>query len=191
MALIGAEGLSGFSIGRIAERVGIVPSAVYRHYESKEAVQDAVLDLLRSRLLTNVAGVCAETPNALERLRLLFERHMKMLVDNPAFPHVIFAHFSQHDDGDRWSSLHTTMCAYLTEVEEIIEQGKGDGLIRADIPSRTAAVMFVGLVLPAAMLHRLSDGEFDTAAHVESAWPAYVRALTVPGKRVSTHEIRH
>ncbi|MDT8389954.1 MAG: TetR/AcrR family transcriptional regulator [Lentisphaeria bacterium] len=177
LELIGAGGLSGLSIAAIAERVGIVPSAVYRHYPGKEAVLDAVLELLRVRMLANAEAVRTETPDAVERLRLLLIRHMTMLVDNPAFPHVIFAHFSHDDDENRRSVLQDTMRAYLDEVTRIIEQGQAAGAIRGDIPPRTAAVMFIGLILPAAMLHRLSRGGFDAAGHVNAAWPVFLGGI--------------
>jgi len=179
MEMISTGGLSGLSIASVAERVGIVPSAVYRHYKGKEAVLDAVLDLLRVRLLANVSAVRAEEPSALGRLRGLFSRHMTMLTENPAFPHVVFAHFAQSDSMDRWASLRETMCAYLQEIIRIVEEGQEEGAIRREIPPRTAAVMFIGLVLPGAMLHRLSGGEFDPSAHVAAAWPVFRRGLTV------------
>ncbi len=178
MEMIAEGGLTALCIAGVAERVGIVPSAVYRHYKGKEAVLDAVLELLRARMLANVAAVRTEMPDALERLRSLFSRHMDMLVENPAFPHVVFAHFSQADNAERWSSLHETMCAYLQEIVRIVEEGQAKGDIRPEIPPRTIAVMFVGLVLPGAMLHRLSGGAFDAVAHVNAAWPIFMRGLT-------------
>ncbi len=178
MEMIAEGGLAALSIAGIAARVGIVPSAVYRHYQGKEAVLDAVLELLRSQMLANVKAACAETPEALDRLRSLLVRHMTMLVETPAFPHVVFAHFSQADHAGRWSGLHETMCAYLQEIARIFEQGQHEGGIRNEIPSHTAALMFIGLVLPAAMLYRLSGGEFSPKAHVDAAWPVFVRGLT-------------
>ena len=178
MEMIAEGGLTALSMAGVAERVGIVPSAVYRHYKGKEAVLDAVLDLLRSRLLANVTAVRAEETDSLARLRVLFSRHMNMLTENPAFPHVVFAHFSQTDNAERRSGLHDTMYAYLQEIIRIVEEGQAEGDIRPDIPPRTAAVMFIGLVLPGAMLSRLSGGDFDTAAHVGAAWPVFMRGLT-------------
>lgn len=182
MSLIGTGGLADLSIAGIAELVGIVPSAVYRHFKGKEDVLDMVLELLRVRMRDNVTDVCAETPDAVSRLHLLLERHMAMLIDNPAFPHVIFAHFAQSDHASRWSTLRSTMCSYISEIQQIIEQGQKDGVIRPDISSRPAAVMFIGLILPAAMLHRLSDGEFDPSAHMDAVWPVFVRGVTADEK---------
>lgn len=42
--LISVEGVPSLSIVGIAERVGIVPSALYRHFKSKDHVLDGVLE---------------------------------------------------------------------------------------------------------------------------------------------------
>ncbi len=83
-------GVTGLSIAGIAEKVGIVPSALYRHFTSKDAVLDAVLDLIRDRLLDNVAHAREKTPVPLKQLNLLFTRHIAMLSENRAIPHVVF-----------------------------------------------------------------------------------------------------
>jgi len=178
MGLIAAKGLSGLSIAGVAECVGIVPSALYRHYASKDAILDAVLALLRERLLANVEAVRIETPYALDRLRSLLVRHLALLTENPAFPHVVFALFAEADHPERWSGLRDTMRSYLREIARIVEQGQQEGTIRRDLPSHTAAVMFIGLILPAAILHRLSNDAFDPETHVETAWPMFRRGLT-------------
>jgi AcrR family transcriptional regulator len=177
MGLIGEGGLAGLSMAAVAERVGIVPSAVYRHYPGKDAVLDQVLELLRTRMLGNVERVCGESSDALERLRLLLFLHVRMLVENRAFAHVIFAHMSSADRESRCSRLHATVCSYLSEIARLVELGQAEGRICRDASPHTVAVLFIGLVLPAAVLHRLSDGAFDPVAHAESAWPLFARAL--------------
>ena len=89
--MITTEGIHGLRIVGIAERVEIVPSAVYRHYAGKEAVLDAVLARLRKNLLQNVAAVRAETPHALSRLKNLQARHLAMVAETPALPYVVFS----------------------------------------------------------------------------------------------------
>ena len=178
MSLIVSEGFSNLSIAGIAARVGIVPSALYRHYPSKEAVLGAVLEHLRLRMLGNVKAVCLESPLALERLRLLLVRHMSMLVGTPALTPIVFAHFSQAANVERWSGLRDTVYAYLQEVARIIEQGQADGTICSEISSSTAAMMFIGLIFPAVMLHKLSGGDFDPMQQINAAWPVFRRGLT-------------
>jgi AcrR family transcriptional regulator len=74
LALIARCGLNGLNVGTLATAVGVVPSALYRHYQSMDEVLDSVLGLISKRLLENVAAVCQVTPDPLERLHLLLRR---------------------------------------------------------------------------------------------------------------------
>ena len=67
----------------VARRVGLVPSGIYRHFKSKSAVLDAVLDLLEKRLQTNVEAARAETADPLERLRGMLIRHVNFICARP------------------------------------------------------------------------------------------------------------
>jgi len=176
--LIGAEGVHALSIARIAERVGIVPSALYRHFKSKEDVLDAVLELIRTRLSANVTQVRKETPEALPRLRSLLMRQVRMLNENRAIPHVVFSDGIYTGHPDRKAKVAKTITSYLKQIQIIIEDGKQDGAIRQDVVPSTAAIMFLGIILPAAVLWNVSEGDFNMIAHAENAWPAFVRCIS-------------
>jgi len=51
--LISANGLKGLSVAGVAKRIGLVPSAIYRHFNSKDQIIDATVDLIFDRLLGN------------------------------------------------------------------------------------------------------------------------------------------
>src|SRR5450756_2159291 len=71
LSLIGSHGLRRLSVASLARRIGLVPSALYRHFKGKEDVIEAVLQHIRDSLQQNVRVVRDETPDALERLRRL------------------------------------------------------------------------------------------------------------------------
>lgn len=175
--LINESGVTGLSIAGIARRVGIVPSALYRHFTSKNAVLDAVLDLIQHRLLGNVAHAREQTPVPLQQLKLLFIRHTAMLSENQAIPQVVFSDAVYTGQPDRRARVAQIIFTYLKEIETIIESGRQDSTVRKDVVPATAAVMFLGMILPAAVLRNVSQGKFDMAAHVKTAWPAYERSI--------------
>jgi hypothetical protein len=37
--------------------------------------------------------------------------------------------------------------------------------------------MFLGMILPAAVLWNVSEGGFDVIAHARNAWPAFLRCI--------------
>ncbi len=84
--LIGRGGLQGLSIAAIARRVGLVPSAIYRHFKSKGHVLDAIPDLFREALLGNVRVVREASSDALEHLRQLLAQHVRLIRENRGIP---------------------------------------------------------------------------------------------------------
>lgn len=178
MELIGTEGVYALNIAGIAERVGIVPSALYRHFRSKDDVLDAVLELLKTRLLDNVARVRKETPEALQRLKSILMRHVQMLNENRAIPHVVFSDGFYTGHPNRKARVAEIIMTYLGKIQEIIEEGKQNGTIRHDVAPSTASVMFLGMILPAAVLWNVTEGSFDMIAHAGNAWPAFVRCIS-------------
>ena len=175
--VIGTEGVHALSIAGIAERVGIVPSAVYRHYSGKDEILDAVLNLLHNRLMGNVAAARKETPDALGRLKSLLMRHIRMLAENRAIPHVIFSDGIYTGHPERKAQVRDIMHDYLGEVQKIVKKGQQERTIRPEIEPRATSVMFLGMILPAAVLWSVSGGDFDVVAHAENAWPIFERGI--------------
>jgi len=177
MNLINNTGMKGLSIARVAKRVGIVPSAIYRHFESKDQVIDAVLDLIFNRLMDNVSKACKATFDPFERLKLILTRHIRLILENHAIPRIIFSEEVYSGNTFRKTKLNRKIGRYLTEISEIIQQGQHENRIRKDVDSATISVMFLGIIQPAAILWHISDEAFDVAKHAEKAWKIFKESL--------------
>lgn len=178
IGLMAAEGVHGLSIAGIAKRVGIVPSAFYRHYKSKDDVLDAILDQLRRKLLGNVAAVRRETDQAIERLKRLMERHVRLLAENHVIPQIVFSDSFYAGHTERKAKVKGIVAGYLGEVQKIVAEGQKEGTIRAGIPPETVSVMFLGMVLPTAVIRNVTGGRFDVNRYVEKAWPVFERGIS-------------
>lgn len=175
--IIGAHGLRGLSIARVAHRVGLVPSAVYRHFASKDELLDAVLALIRDRLLGNVTAVCNESTEPLECLRRLLMRHAQLIRENQGIPRIIFSEEVFVGNPQRRATVHEMVKSYLKRVAEIVRRGQEDGQIRPGLDQSTVSLMFLGMIQPAAILWRLSDGGIDITKHAEKAWQIFSEAI--------------
>ena len=177
LGVVACRGMKGLSVARVARRIGVVPSAIYRHYGSKDEVLDAVLDLIRDRLLANVADVCNESGEALDRLRGLLVRHVRLLRENEGIPRIVFSQELHNGDSGRKARMCGTIREYLGQVAKIVREGQQNGEIRSDSPAEVVAMMFLGVIQPAALLWDLSDGDFDVARHAERAWEILEEAV--------------
>jgi len=176
--LIAAEGVNSLSIAGIAERVGIVPSAFYRHYKSKDEVLDAILDQLRIKLLGNVTAVRKESRKAPERLKRLMQRHVSLLAENHVIPQIVFSDSFYAGHLERKNKVKGIVSDYLGEVQKIVAEGQKDGTILTGVSPETVSVMFLGMVLPTAVIRNVTGGRFDVNRYVEKAWPVFNRGIS-------------
>jgi AcrR family transcriptional regulator len=175
--LISREGLKGLTMAGVAAEIGLVPSALYRHFTGKEEMVEVALQVIRRRLLGNVEAVCRQTGDALERLRLLLERHLNMIRENQAIPRIIFSEDAYAGQPDRKQKVFRLIKTFLSRVEVIVRIGQKKGQIRGDYTPERIAVLFLGLLQPAAVLSYLSDGRYDVERHIRQAWPIFREAI--------------
>lgn len=189
LALICRDGLKRLNVARVAREVGVVPSAIYRHYASKDEVLETVLDLISLRLLDNVRAVREESPHSLERLQRLLMRHVRLVRHEIPIPRVLFSEEIFNGHKPRRRRVHQIFREYLSRVAELIREGQIAGEIRPDLKADTLSVMFLGLVQPAAILWLMSDGEFNIEGQAQGAWSIFCGAIqtAIPPKTAGSN----
>jgi AcrR family transcriptional regulator len=177
MALIAEQGMKGLSVASVARRVGLVPSALYRHFKGKEEILEATAGLVRDLLLENVRAVRQESPLPLEQLRLLLMRHIRMVREFQAIPRIIFSDEMLSSHPQRKTTIYKIIREFLGQVADIIAQGQALGHINPDLNPETVSVMFLGIFQPPIMLWYLSHGKFDVSEHTQKAWRIFMIAI--------------
>lgn len=177
LELVAAKGIKGLSVAAVARRIGLVPSALYRHFKGKDAVLDAAVALVGIKMQANIHAVMQETSNPLDRLHQLLTRHVRMIRENVAIPRIIFSEDIFSGNPQRRKRVHQMLAGYLDEVARMIQDGQRQGKIRADADARVLSVMFLGLILPAGILWHISDGGFDVTRQTQRAWKVFCQAI--------------
>jgi AcrR family transcriptional regulator len=177
MNLIASRGIKGLSMAALANRIGLVPSAIYRHFKSKNDILDMILNFIQERLLTNVRIACKETSEPMERLQRILRRHVETLRENRAIPRIIFTEDVFNGNPKRKTKVYRIVNGYLEGLDKIIQDGQEKGQIRSDMDSKTGALMFLGMIQPGAILWFLSDGQFDISKQSEKNWNVFREAI--------------
>lgn len=161
----------------IAERMGMAPSALYRHFRNRDAVMSAVLDLIRTKLYQNVEAVRQTSDDAVLRLRELLTRHARLIKERHGIPKIFFSDELWGQNQESRQKMFRIVTGYLAEIEDIVREGQRNGQIRNDISPRAAAKMFFGMVQPAALLWHMSGGAFDIDEHIALTWPLFAKVI--------------
>jgi AcrR family transcriptional regulator len=177
--VVSRKGMKGLNVGAVARRVGLTPSALYRHFENKDEVIDALLGLIESRLIANVAAVRQESKDPLVALELLLRRHVRLIRENAGIPRIVFSEEVYGANAQRKSRVYELLQHYLEQVSEFFREAQQDGRVRTDLSAGELSVMFLGLVQPAAILWHVSDGGFDVTRQADKAWGLFSEAIEI------------
>ncbi|WP_428268001.1 TetR/AcrR family transcriptional regulator [Haliangium sp.] len=83
------HGMSGFSMRKVAQRAGLSATAIYRHYDSKEALITAVTEEGFVQFANYLwRGLAGTTP--LDRLRAAGEGYLRFGVEQSPYYRIIF-----------------------------------------------------------------------------------------------------
>jgi TetR/AcrR family transcriptional regulator, fatty acid metabolism regulator protein len=177
MALIAEKGMKGLSLAAVSRKVGLVPSALYRHYKGKEKILEAALDLVRNLIIENIRSVRRESPLPLDQLRRLMMLQIQMIQEFQAIPRIIFSEEISDSLPLGRAGIYKIIREILDQISGIVIQGQKLGQINRRLNPETVSVLFLGLFQSPAILWYLSQGSFDVAGHVKRAWPVFGKAI--------------
>jgi AcrR family transcriptional regulator len=161
-AQIAAEqGLSKLTVRNVAAAVGVTEPAVYRHFTSKKALLEAILDDLQAKihahfLTLNSRGQAA----ALDMLREFFFGLFSELDNHPAYAVFIFSEELFYTQPDLKVKLGSVMQENLKSIILSIQQMQEAGDVRADIPSGDLAEIIMGKIRLEITKWHLSEGAY-------------------------------
>jgi len=180
LAIVHEQGTGALSIASVAHRVGVTPSALYRHFPDKDAMVDHMIARLGARVRANLERAAEQSrTDALAALADYLTNHVELLLENRGFPMLIFSDLVlQHPD--RRARMLGNLDHFRDTIAGAVREGQRQGAIRADVEPDAAAFTLMGLFMPAALHWHMAGGRTDLAGTVRRAWSLYVAGLRAP-----------
>ncbi len=177
LEIIAENGLAGVNLSEIAQRVGVVPSALYRHFENKEALIDALLDRTHRALTENIKKITMKSSSSLENLRRLFLMHLELIIKYPGMPKLVFSDAAVLGSSERKEKIFSIVKTYTDQLSAIVEKGQLEGDIIPDILPAAVAFSMVSFVQHTALISNITEGKVDLSGQAEVAWGYVEKAI--------------
>lgn len=137
------QGYDATSVASLAARLGLSKSALYHHYESKEALLEVALDEAIGSLEGVLREPGAQQGPAGQRLEYVLRGAVRVLVDK--LPYVtLLLRVRGNSDIER-AALERRR-AFDRDVTELVGLAQVDGTVRADIDASVATRLLFGMV---------------------------------------------
>ena len=177
LAIVEQRGLDKLNINDIAAKIELVPAAIYRHFTGREEIVAALIEYIDKRLRYNLSQVDIVTGTPMAKLKALFELHVALLKEEAAIPRVLYYILSSDRTPDLKASMLSAVGFYVQQVKKLLIQGQQQGEVSPDIDVMAAAMMFLGMVQPLAIMSQVNKEVLDRYPH--KLWQNYQRSLRV------------
>jgi AcrR family transcriptional regulator len=145
------DGISGLSIGRLADAVGMSKSGLFAHFGSKEELQIATIETARAVFTEQVIEPALDAPNGVERLRSYTE-HYFLHISSGIYPGGCFfasllTEMDTHAGPIRDRAVEV-MDGWIALLADAVRDAQAEGLIdAAEDPAQIAFEIEASLFL--------------------------------------------
>ncbi|MGE5622030.1 MAG: TetR/AcrR family transcriptional regulator [Bacillota bacterium] len=137
---------SEITTSAIAKRMGLTQGALFRHFPTKEAILQAVMEWVADQLLSRVDQAAEAAPSPLSALEAAFMAHVDFVVQRPGVPRIIFGELQRAEETAPKRLVQAIVRRYGERLHKLIEAGKAKGELDPDLDSEAAAVLFIGTI---------------------------------------------
>ncbi|MDY0075742.1 MAG: TetR/AcrR family transcriptional regulator [Bacteroidales bacterium] len=142
--IISEKGIQGLTMKNLSKRLGISEPAIYRHYDNKIEILLSLLDYFTNSTSGIFNDQSLSHLDAVERLKIIFNKHIEALEHTPALVAVIFSEEIFRNEAILSNKVKLIMERNAASIAAIIEEGKQKGELDISIDTQQLTTIFMG-----------------------------------------------
>lgn len=175
LELIAEKGIQSLTIKNLSKKIGLVESAIYRHYESKTHILIALLDAIVEQMQYSNRK---EVANLFEFIEEKLENHFLLFQENPAMVSVVFAEDLFQNEPELVEKTRNKVINSIATMSDLLQKGQQRGEIRSDIDAEIISIMINGGVRMLVKQWRMSEFSFDLVSRGKELTESYKSMLS-------------
>ena len=161
----------------LAQAIGVSQGALFKHFETKEAIWLAAMEWVREHLLHELQTAAADSARPVAALRKVFDAHVAFVVAHPGVPRMIFHELQQPADSPLKESVRSLMKGYRQLLLSLLKQAAQDGELAAGVDAQAAATLFLGIMQGLVMQSMLSGHVSTIRNEAPRVFELYLRSI--------------
>lgn len=165
--LAGSQDPGAITTAAIAKHMNLTQGALFRHFPSKAAVWQAVMEWGTERLMGRIERAALGVDSPLAALEAMFLSHAEFAAEHPGIPKIMFGELQRAEVTPAKRIAKALLQRYGQRLREVIEAGKACGELAADLDVEAAAMLFIGTIQGLVMQSMLAGD----VSHIREAAP--------------------
>ena len=161
----------------IAQRMGLTQGALFRHFPTKDAILESVMDWVAERLLARVDKAAASAASPMAALEAVFMAHIDFVAEHPGVPRMLFGELQRPGDTLPKKMVQALIRRYGERLQHLLEAGKTQGELHAQLDIEAASVSFIGSIQGLVMQSLLAGDVTRMRRDAVGVFAIYLRGI--------------
>jgi AcrR family transcriptional regulator len=132
--------------GAIAKRMGVTQGALFRHFPSKEAILQAVMEWVSERLFARIERATSGAASPFAALEAAFMAHIDFIAEHPGVPRILFGELQRAEQTMAKRMVQVLIQRYGERLHQFVAKGKACGELAATLDDKAAVTLFIGMI---------------------------------------------
>ena len=146
VALAGSQNPSEITTAAIAKHMNLTQGALFRHFPTKDAIWQAVMEWVAERLLDRIDCAAQGIESPLAAMQAIFMSHVEFVAEHPGVPRMMFGELQRAEQTAPKRIVQALIRRYGERLYRLIEAGKACGDLSAALDTEAAATLFIGTI---------------------------------------------
>lgn len=161
----------------VAKRMGLTQGALFRHFPSKDAILQAVMEWVAERLLARVDKAAQAPSTPIDALEAVFMTHIEFVVEHPGVPRMLIGELQRSEDTATKRMVRTLIRGYRERLIRLMEAGKRQGQLDSELDTRAASTLFIGTIQGLVLQSLLTGNVERIRSEAPGAFAIYRRGI--------------
>jgi TetR/AcrR family transcriptional regulator len=131
IALAAEQNPTDITTAAVAKRMGLTQGALFRHFPSKDAILEAVMEWVAERLLARIDKAAQTASSPLTAVEAIFLTHIEFVIEHPGVPRMLIGELQRSEDTVAKGMVRTLLRCYTERLIRLMEEGKKQGQLDA------------------------------------------------------------
>ena len=175
--LAGEQNPSEITTAAIAERMGLTQGALFRHFISKDAILQAVMEWVSEQLLSRIEKAIHTETSPLAALESLFMTHVAFITEHPGVPRLLFGELQRSEDTAPKRVVQAHIRRYGEHLYRLFEKGKACGELEGELDNEAATTLFIGTIQGLVMQSLIAGDVKRIRVNAPKVFVGYLRSI--------------
>lgn len=146
LMLAAEQNPSDITTSAIAQKMGLTQGALFRHFDSKDSIMEAVMSWVADSILNRIETAAQNESSPLAALGAVFTTHIQFVFENPGVPRLLLSVLQRPGITKPKEQTKIMLTSYKTKLIQILETAIARKELPPELDIKIAVVMFIGSI---------------------------------------------